>query len=440
MKNYAVLFLAWGDKFIEEVHSCIERSPAIQNYEKILITDQDTLVGDYQHHFKEIIRANFKTEGLLRKTEMVNFLPHGYDCFLFLDSDTVVIEDISLGFQKAEQFGIAVSPAPHYSLDYFWGFGQIMALEGVPCQGQLQYNTGVIFLKNCEMVGVVFEKWKELGLKHQNFKNDQPFFTLAMEKVGFNPYTLSISYNYRGFGDAISGLVRVWHSHDKMPEMINQFKEAWPPRKAWPSKIEFQEDSNFSKTLHSNSDYSSVLPFVRTMDKGFIKIFDQSFHMDRRSLWNIVQHIQNRNNMVEVGSLAGFSTRFFAYFFKKVYSVDPYLSGYDPDDLNSNDYRLAIARDAFKIRFCDDFKVQQINEESSVASTRFKDNSLDFVYIDAAHDYDSVKSDIETWIVKIKPGGMMAGDDYKWPGLSRAVGEFFPYHQVIGGRWLAQIS
>ena len=71
----------------------------------------------------------------------------------------------------------------------------------------------------------VLERWMFLALKYQNeFRNDQPFFSMAMEQLGFNPYTLSLSYNYRGFGDSISGIVRVWHSRASIPEEINEFE------------------------------------------------------------------------------------------------------------------------------------------------------------------------------------------------------------------------
>ncbi len=42
----------------------------------------------------------------------------------------------------------------------------------------------------------------------------------------------------------------------------------------------------------------------------------------------------------------------------------------------------------------------------------FEDNSLDFVYIDANHEYDYVKQDITEWTKKVKPGGIVAGHDY----------------------------
>ena len=92
----------------------------------------------------------------------------------------------------------------------------------------------------------------ELGSKYGNeYGGDQPFFTLAMEQLNFNPYTLSISYNYRGCGDGISGLVRIWHSHGKMPENINQFKVVVPLRRAWPSKLIQPNNNIILKILKS---------------------------------------------------------------------------------------------------------------------------------------------------------------------------------------------
>lgn len=56
----------------------------------------------------------------------------------------------------------------------------------------------------------------------------------------------------------------------------------------------------------------------------------------------------------------------------------------------------------------------------------YEDNSLDFVFIDAAHDYESVTKDLNAWFPKIKKGGIIAGHDY-YPGLGvfSAVNEFF---------------
>lgn len=49
---------------------------------------------------------------------------------------------------------------------------------------------------------------------------------------------------------------------------------------------------------------------------------------------------------------------------------------------------------------------------SAEAVWRFKDNSLMFVYLDAAHDFRSVWLDISNWFPKVKSGGIIAGHDY----------------------------
>jgi predicted O-methyltransferase YrrM len=46
------------------------------------------------------------------------------------------------------------------------------------------------------------------------------------------------------------------------------------------------------------------------------------------------------------------------------------------------------------------------------AAAYFADESVDFVYVDARHDYTSVKQDLETWWPKVKRGGILAGHDY----------------------------
>ena len=56
-----------------------------------------------------------------------------------------------------------------------------------------------------------------------------------------------------------------------------------------------------------------------------------------------------------------------------------------------------------------------------------ENNSVDFVYIDAEHDYDSVKQDLSVWFPKVKIGGFLAGHDYnkkQFPGLVKAVWDF----------------
>jgi hypothetical protein len=51
----------------------------------------------------------------------------------------------------------------------------------------------------------------------------------------------------------------------------------------------------------------------------------------------------------------------------------------------------------------------------------------DIIYVDAAHEYEPVKADIEKFWRLLKRGGVMFGDDYilpHWPGVVKAVNEF----------------
>lgn len=78
---------------------------------------------------------------------------------------------------------------------------------------------------------------------------------------------------------------------------------------------------------------------------------------------------------------------------------------------------------------------QALRMTSLEAAELYPDNSLDLVLIDASHEYEDVRNDILAWLPKVKPGGILAGDDLPWPGVNRAVKELLPKHTNCGAYW-----
>ena len=59
-------------------------------------------------------------------------------------------------------------------------------------------------------------------------------------------------------------------------------------------------------------------------------------------------------------------------------------------------------------------------------ASNYEDESLDFVFIDAAHDHTSVTKDLNAWFPKVKKSGIIAGHDYYEDlGVFSAVNKFF---------------
>ena len=71
--------------------------------------------------------------------------------------------------------------------------------------------------------------------------------------------------------------------------------------------------------------------------------------------------------------------------------------------------------------------IKIIKDCSSNVSSKFPDSFFDYIYIDADHSYEAVKTDIESWWPKVKTNGILAGHDYKLIndcGVKKAVDDF----------------
>ena len=65
------------------------------------------------------------------------------------------------------------------------------------------------------------------------------------------------------------------------------------------------------------------------------------------------------------------------------------------------------------------------------ALPQFADRSLDFVYIDGAHDFDNAAADIIGWARKVRVGGIVAVHDYDLTDVRCAVDAYTRCHHII---------
>jgi len=174
-----------------------------------------------------------------------------------------------------------------------------------------------------------------------------------------------------------------------------------------------------------------IKPVMKHINKDFKGWFSYAgFYTD------MVNKFPDGATMVEVGVYEGKSLAFLV--------VEGINTG-----KNFKVYGVDIFPDGIKKNF--DRNMEPINElfttlhKSSVeAAAIFRNNSIDFVFIDAAHDYASVTADILAWLPKVKKGGIIAGHDYtpEWIEVMNAVDDFFPdiSRKYIGQQvWMKQL-
>lgn len=134
--------------------------------------------------------------------------------------------------------------------------------------------------------------------------------------------------------------------------------------------------------------------------------------------------------VAEIGSYAGESTRIFmdTKRIAKLYAIDPWLNGYDNWDFaNYSDMRAVEALFDARTAGLNVVKMKMLNIEAARKITE----PLDMAYIDGCHRYAAVKEDNEIWVKKVKPGGLLAGHDYNFPEVRKAVDEFANGRQIL---------
>ena len=126
--------------------------------------------------------------------------------------------------------------------------------------------------------------------------------------------------------------------------------------------------------------------------------------------------------MVEVGAWKGFTTHALLSTGAKVIAVD-HFKGNASEKIFFDDMKKG-KEDVFDefIKNVGHFiNLSVLKMDSLEAAKLIKDESVDLVFLDGDHAYNSIMSDIVAWMPKVKPGGILCGHDILQNGVPQAL-------------------
>lgn len=146
-------------------------------------------------------------------------------------------------------------------------------------------------------------------------------------------------------------------------------------------------------------------------------LMSREYFFGWRPAFRTINHLFQDPIGAEVGAFEGFLTDQVLKYVKpsKHYLIDQYkvyddiiseLGGFTQDQWDGI-YKSVC------FKYKDTPNVEIIKKDSVEAAKDFKDESLDYVYIDADHTQDTVYKDICAWYPKVKSGGFVSGHDYR---------------------------
>lgn len=155
----------------------------------------------------------------------------------------------------------------------------------------------------------------------------------------------------------------------------------------------------------------------------------------------IIESVPEGGHIVEVGAWKGASTSYLAVEAQhkkmRIDVVDTWVGSEEHKEMNE------IIENSLFGTFIDNMRplinlINPIRTDSVSASKMYSDESLDAIFIDADHGYESVKADILAWMPKVKTGGILAGHDYirTHNGVIQAVDELIISPEIIRDCWL----
>ena len=172
--------------------------------------------------------------------------------------------------------------------------------------------------------------------------------------------------------------------------------------------------------------YTGILPYRKF--KPFTKM--------------MFKHFNGRKDLIgcEVGVAKGINARSMLYGLlrngitvKKMYLVDPYKE-YKDTVMDEGVVTIDAEKNwKFAQRYLSAYRdIVEWRLLESKSAIHFIHDKLDFCYIDANHQYDFVKKDIDLYYPLMNKNGMFGGHDYavNYPDIRKAVNEFITENKL----------
>ena len=298
---------------------------------------------------------------------------------LALDADVWLAEPVPEVFDLLDRFDLAAAYAP-------WREGYpVNVPDAFP-----EHNCGVVAFRKDVILLDFMNDWERRFRERyrdieeiKGFHNDQPAFREALYYSRVRVATLPAEYNWRGVG-YVWGKVKVLHVR-RPPQMVErEINERLGPRVCMNWKIHYGEEFHPSMMLEAidltGKDYHHELEDIDTLKR-------------------LAGMLPRDAVVVNIG--AAFGTSALALLEARedlfVFSVDikPCL-----------EERENLARSGVDPARC----VRVLGRSQEIG--RYWPRAVDMVFMDGSHARSDVVADLEAWLPRIKPGGIMACDDY----------------------------
>ena len=146
---------------------------------------------------------------------------------------------------------------------------------------------------------------------------------------------------------------------------------------------------------------------------------------DRISLLELAATKNPHGVIVEVGVASGcFTEQILATWptCSRLFAVDCW-GAFDGNHITDEDQEQRFKQVVEK--FASHSNVTIVRKYSREAAVDMPNESVDFIYIDADHSHAAALLDLQSWLPKLRRGGIMAGHDYyDGCGVKSAVAEF----------------